>query len=52
MASVLITMVMIPASVLLYRDDTGKTQAEKIAQRFRLHRTRPALATFGSWYWR
>jgi hypothetical protein len=47
MASVLITMVMIPASVLLYRDDTGKTQAEKIAQRFRLHRTRPALATFG-----
>lgn len=46
MASVLITVIMIPASVLLYRDDTGKSQAEKIAQRFRLHATRPTLATF------
>ena len=26
---------MIPAGVLLYRDDTGKTQAEKLAQRVR-----------------
>ena len=32
MASVLITVVMIPASVLLYRDDTGKSQAEKLAR--------------------
>lgn len=46
MASVLITIIMIPASVLLYRDDTGKSQAEKIAQRFRLHAKRPTLATF------
>jgi hypothetical protein len=40
---------MIPAGVLLYRDDTGRTQAEKLAQRirtFRLFRARPALATF------
>lgn len=46
MASVLITIIMIPASVLLYRDDTGKTQADKIAQRLRLHRRHPKLATF------
>ncbi|WP_082279412.1 spirocyclase AveC family protein [Mycobacterium colombiense] len=46
MASGLITIVMIPASVLLYRDDTGRSQAEKIAQRSRLHARRPTLATF------
>lgn len=46
MASVLITVIMIPASVLLYRDDTGKSQAEKIAQRLRLHARRPKLTTF------
>ena len=46
MASVLITVVMIPASVLLYRDDTGRSQAEKIARRLRLHARRPKLATF------
>jgi len=46
MASLLITIIMIPASVLLYRDDTGKTQADKIAQRLRLYRRRPKLATF------
>jgi hypothetical protein len=46
MASVLITIVVIPASVLLYRDDTGRSQAEKIAQRLRLHARRPKLATF------
>jgi hypothetical protein len=46
MASVLITVVMIPASILLYRDDTGKSQAEKIARRLRLHARRPKLATF------
>ena len=28
--------VMIPAGVLLYRDDTGRTQAEKLAQRVRV----------------
>ena len=46
MASVLITIIMIPASVLLYRDDTGKSQAEKLARRLRLHARRPKLATF------
>jgi Spirocyclase AveC-like len=44
--SSLVTLVMIPAAVLLYRDDTGRTVAEKLAQRLRLFRTRPALATF------
>jgi hypothetical protein len=46
--SALVTLVMIPAGVLLYRDDTGKTQAEKLALRirWRVFRGRPALATF------
>ena len=46
--SALITLVMIPAGVLLYRDDTGRTQAEKLALRvrWRVFRGRPALATF------
>ena len=42
----LVTLVMIPAAVLLYRDDTGRTQAEKLAQRVRPFRSRPALAAF------
>jgi hypothetical protein len=46
MASVLITVIMIPTSVLLYRDDTGKSQAEKLAVRLRLHARHPKLATF------
>ncbi|WP_280269010.1 spirocyclase AveC family protein [Nocardia wallacei] len=46
MASVLITIVMIPASLLLYRDDTGRSQAEKIARRFGFHGRHPKLATF------
>jgi Spirocyclase AveC-like len=44
--SVLVTLVMIAAGVLLYRDDTGRTQAERLAQRIRPLRGRPALATF------
>jgi hypothetical protein len=44
--SSLVTVVMIPAGVLCYRDDTGRTQAEKLAQRLRWFPTRPALATF------
>ena len=44
--SVLVTTVMIPAAVLLYRDDTGRTVAEKLALRVRGFRTRPALGTF------
>lgn len=46
MASLLITIIMIPASILLYRDDTGESQAQKIAQRLGLHARRPNLATF------
>ena len=45
--STFVCWVMIPAGVLLYRDDTGRTQAEKLAQRirtFRLFRARPALS--------
>lgn len=44
--SSLVTLVMIPAGVLVYRDDTGKAVAEKLAQRLRFFRGRPALGTF------
>ncbi len=44
--SSLVTLVMIPAGVLLYRDDTGRTVAEKLAQRVRIFAGRPALGTF------
>jgi hypothetical protein len=44
--SSLVTLVMIPAGILLYRDDTGRTQAEKLAQRVRVFHARPALGTF------
>jgi hypothetical protein len=44
--SSLVTTVMIPAGVLLYRDDTGRTVAEKLAQRVRLFRGRQVLGTF------
>jgi Spirocyclase AveC-like len=44
--SALITLVMIAAGVLLYRDDTGRTQAEKLAQRIGVLRSRPALGAF------
>ena len=37
---------MIAAGVMLYRDDTGKTQAEKLAHRVRILRGRPALGAF------
>ncbi|WP_172826623.1 spirocyclase AveC family protein, partial [Mycobacterium sp. 1423905.2] len=42
----LASSMMIAASVLLYRDDTGRTQAEKLAQRLRLLPARPTLASF------
>lgn len=42
----LVPFVMISAAVLLYRDDTGRTQAEKLAQRLRVLQHRPALASF------
>jgi hypothetical protein len=44
--SALVSTVMIPAGVLLYRDDTGRTQAQKLAQRVRALRRRPALGMF------
>ncbi|MDH6194537.1 hypothetical protein M2272_001166 [Mycobacterium frederiksbergense] len=44
--SVMVTFVMMPAGVLLYRDDTGRTVAEKLAQRARLFAGRPALGMF------
>jgi Spirocyclase AveC-like len=44
--SLLVTTIMIPAGVLLYRDDTGRTVAEKLAHRVRAFRRRPALGTF------
>lgn len=44
--STFVCFVMIPAGVLCYRDDTGKTVAEKMSQRLRFLQTKPALATF------
>jgi hypothetical protein len=44
--SVLVTTVMIPAGVLLHKDDTGRTQAEKLGRRVRAFQTRPALGAF------
>jgi hypothetical protein len=41
-----VTFVMIPSGILLYRDDTGRTQAEKLAQKLRMFATHPVLATF------
>jgi len=44
--SALVTVVMIPAGVLCYKDDTGRTQAEKLARRLRWLPNHPSLATF------
>ena len=44
--TVMVTFVMIPAGVLLYRDDTGRTVAEKLARRARIFPSRPALGMF------
>jgi Spirocyclase AveC-like len=44
--SLSVTYVMIPAGVLLYRDDTGRTVAEKLAQRARIFVGRPTLGMF------
>lgn len=44
--SALVCLVMVPAAVLCYRDDTGRTQAEKLVQRFRLLPSHPVLGTF------
>jgi hypothetical protein len=44
--TVMVTFVMIPAGVLLYRDDTGRTVAEKLARRARIFPSRPTLGMF------
>lgn len=44
--STMVTFVMIPAGILVYRDDTGRTVAEKLAQRARLFAGRPVLGMF------
>jgi Spirocyclase AveC-like len=37
---------MIPAAVMIYRDDTGRTVAEKLARRAKIMRTRHVLGSF------
>ncbi len=44
--SVFVCFVMIPAAVLCYRDDSGRTQAEQLVQRLRWLPSHPHLATF------
>jgi Spirocyclase AveC-like len=44
--SSLVTLVMVPAGVLIYRDDTGRTVAAKLARRIRLFPNRPVLGSF------
>jgi hypothetical protein len=44
--SSLVTLVMISAGVLVYRDDTGRTVAEKLALRAKILPSRPTLGTF------
>lgn len=60
-----VTFVMVPAAILCYRDDTGKSVAEKLAAKARLFPGRPVLGTFlvmfaiinvsyfayGAWFW-
>jgi hypothetical protein len=63
--SLAVTFVMIPAAILVYRDDTGKSVAEKLAARAKLFPAKPVLGTFlvmfvilnvsyftyGAWFW-
>jgi Spirocyclase AveC-like len=44
--SLAVTFVMVPAAILCYRDDTGKSVAEKLAAKVKLFPTRPVLGTF------
>ncbi len=46
LTQVLVLFVMVPAGVLLYRDDTGQCLAERLAQRSNLLRGRRTLGTF------
>jgi hypothetical protein len=41
-----VTFVMVPAAILVYRDDTGKCVAEKLAARAKFFPGRPVLGTF------
>lgn len=41
-----VTFVMVPAAILCYRDDTGRSVAEKLSAKARLFPTRPVLGTF------
>ena len=63
--SLSVTFVMIPAAILVYRDDTGKSVAEKLAAKAKLFPKKPVLGTFlvmfaiinvsyfayGGWFW-
>ena len=40
------TFVMVPAAILCYRDDTGKSVAEKLAAKAKVFPTKPVLGTF------
>jgi hypothetical protein len=44
--SSLISILMIPAAVLIYRDDTGRTVAERMALRAKILPSRPLLSSF------
>jgi Spirocyclase AveC-like len=44
--SSLINILMIPAAVMIYRDDSGRTVAEKLAQRAKVLPRRPTLGSF------
>jgi Spirocyclase AveC-like len=44
--SLSVTFVMIPAGILCYRDDTGKSVAEKLAGKAKLFPAKPVLGTF------
>ena len=44
--SSLISILMIPAAVLIYRDDTGRAVAERLARRAGILPTRPVLGSF------
>ena len=60
-----VTFVMIPAAILVYRDDTGKSMAEKLAAKAKVFPKKPTLGTFlvmfaiinvsyfayGGWFW-
>lgn len=60
-----VTFVMIPAAIMVYRDDTGKSVAEKLAAKAKLLPAKPVLGTFlvmfaiinvsyfayGAWFW-